>query len=269
MPCRHDELRYVRVRFPYHPAGPAAKANTHARKTTRRSPPLVLAAVRRIDSGAWYYVMFPAVPAREHTTGTMADTSAKIIFVPSEATLKPVSIQYTTIQSVLGTCRTGVASSGTVIFPNLWRPPDQTPAIELVDTTKAILVALQQERISLDSLRWQQLEDVVAELLRGRGLTVDVTPRTADGGRDVIARGELIPGEPTVLAVEVKHKAVVTLPEARNALWANRDFPLTMIATSGRFSGGVVREKHRPEVYLRLLLKDGVALRQWFNEYPR
>ena len=30
---------------------------------------------------------------------------------------------------------------------------------------------------------------------------------------------------------------------------------------------GVLREKNKPETFLRLLLEDGVALRSWINEY--
>jgi hypothetical protein len=98
-------------------------------------------------------------------------------------------------------------------------------------------------------------------------MEVSVTPRTRDGGRDILARGELIPGEPTVLAVEVKHKGLVGIDEVASRLYRNREFPAMLFATSGRFSAGVVREKRRPENFLRLLLKDGVGLGQWISEY--
>jgi len=105
--------------------------------------------------------------------------------------------------------------------------------------TRAILEKLGQQRLSLRDLHWRVLEEIVAELLHDLGLRVAITERSNDGGRDVIAKGELVPGEPTVLAVEVKHRAVVRLDEVRAALWANRHFPALLFVTSGRFTGGV------------------------------
>lgn len=62
-----------------------------------------------------------------------------------------------------------------------------TRPIELVDTTRALLLALRDEKIAFTNLNWMQMEDIVAELLRSRGLQVWVTPRSRDGGRDIIA----------------------------------------------------------------------------------
>ena len=70
-----------------------------------------------------------------------------------------------------------------------------------------------------------------------------------------------------LLAVEVKHMRVVNVGEVREALWANRRFPAVMVATSGRFAGGVVKERIDPDNRFRLTLKDGVALGQWLKEY--
>ena len=66
-------------------------------------------------------------------------------------------------------------------------------------------------------------------------MEVSVTKRTRDGGRDIIARGELIPGEPSMLAVEVKQKAVVGIEDVQRALKANEDYPALLLATAGRF----------------------------------
>ena len=174
------------------------------------------------------------------------------------------------LQEVVERCELALRAPGhpaVMVLPNLWRPPETHASIELVDATRAILRALQDGDTTMSALTWQQLEDIVAELLRQRGLEVQLTPRRKDGGRDILARGELIPGEPAVLAVEVKHKGVVGLDDVRSRLHANREFPALMFATSGRFSAGVVREKEKPENFLRLWLRDGTALGSWINEY--
>jgi len=134
---------------------------------------------------------------------------------------------------------------------------------------KAVLRELQGNRKSLVDIHWRTLEEIVAELLHDLGMEVHITDRSGDGGRDVIARGELIPGEPTVLAVEVKHRKVVPVSEVRHALWANRHFPALLFVTSGRFSAGVYREQGANECLLRLYLKDGQGIRQWIDQYVR
>lgn len=167
-------------------------------------------------------------------------------------------------------CKAAISSDvnpAALLLPRLWRPPDSTPSLALADTTRALIRSLAASEVSLDQLKWQELEDIVAEILRSRGLHVTATPRTSDGGRDVIARGELLPGEPTTLAVEIKHQDVVTVDSVRSRLYANREFPILMLVTSGRFSAGVIDEKKRPENFLRLILKDGKALRSWIDDY--
>lgn len=121
----------------------------------------------------------------------------------------------------------------------------------------------------LASISWKQLEEIVAELLRSNGLEVEVQRHSPQGGRDIIARGELIPGyDPVTLAIEVKHKKVVYRPEVQMALWQNRMFPALLFVTSGRFSAGVLREKNLPENHLRLILKDGITLWDMIQAYP-
>jgi hypothetical protein len=69
------------------------------------------------------------------------------------------------------------------------------------------------------------------------------------------------------LAIEVKHKEIVGIDEVRSRLQANKEFPVIMVATSGRFTAGVIKEKKKPENFLRLLLKDGNAVRDWIASY--
>ena len=151
-------------------------------------------------------------------------------------------------------------------LPSMWTPTAQHhQKLLLSDSVGGILDAVYAEQKSLQDIPWRQLEELVAELLRARGLQVSVTPRSRDGGRDIIARGELIPGEPALFAVEVKQKPVVGLGDVQRALRANEDFPLLMVATAGRFSAGVIKEKKRNRNALRLYLKDGIALTQWIH----
>jgi hypothetical protein len=150
----------------------------------------------------------------------------------------------------------------TLWSPTLWTPSAQKrEQLILRQSTRGILRALRNEKVDLASLTWRQLEEIVAEILRASGLEIHVVKENPQGGRDIIARGELIPGqEPITLAVEVKHRPIVGRGEVQKALWQNRQWPALLFVTSGRFTGGVLREKSLPENQLRLFLKDGEAL---------
>jgi hypothetical protein len=161
-------------------------------------------------------------------------------------------------------------SSRTLWLPRYWTMGVQEGSrISLGESVSEVMAAIANEKKQLRELKPRTLEEIVAELLRRRGMEIFLTPETRDGGRDIIARGELIPGEPLTIAVEVKHKKVVGVEDIHSALWANRDFPAVMLATSGRFSAGVLREKRLEQNHLRLVLKDGVALSQWIRAYAR
>jgi hypothetical protein len=154
-------------------------------------------------------------------------------------------------------------------MPDLWTPQAQEQQrISLSNSVTAILRALRTQAINMEQLTWSQLEDVVAEVLRAQGLEIHVVRERPQGGRDLIARGELIPGEePSYLAVEVKHKSVVQRPEVQAALWQNRAYPALLVVTSGVFSAGVLREKALAENRFRLVLKDGDALNDMIRRY--
>ncbi|MEK6285023.1 MAG: restriction endonuclease [Acidobacteriota bacterium] len=156
-----------------------------------------------------------------------------------------------------------------IYMPALRTPISNYPDIQLQNTIQGILTSIANEQLSLPELHWRTLEELVAELLYDSGLEVEITKRSWDGGRDIIAKGELFPGEPSVLAIEAKHMPVVPISELRAALWANREFPALLFVTSGRFSAGVYREKRDHNNVLRLYLKDGVALDQWIRMYAR
>jgi Holliday junction resolvase-like predicted endonuclease len=160
------------------------------------------------------------------------------------------------------------ASVQSLWLPHLWTGHDgelQRQRARVV--TIPLLQGIYTEGKSLADVHWRDLEELVAELLEKQGMKVIVTPRSRDGGRDIIARGEIFPGEPTVVAVEVKQKKVVKIEDLRAALYANRNFPALLVATAGTFSAAVQAERESPENRLRVVLKDGTAMMQWIAAY--
>jgi hypothetical protein len=149
-----------------------------------------------------------------------------------------------------------------VVSPTFWGPYEQRRQLDAIQTTaKSVIAATRAQTLKLEDLTWKQLEEIVAYVLSSRGMKIHVVKESPQGGRDVVAYGELIPGfEPVTLAVEVKHKGVVNRPEVQMALWQNRHFPALLFVTSGRFSSGVISEGRLAENRMRLHLWDGVTL---------
>ena len=162
-----------------------------------------------------------------------------------------------------------VPEEKTIWSPRLWTPSSQErERVCLQGNIKQVLFALKTEKIRLASVSWRQLEEIVAEVLRSQGMEIYLVKDKPQGGRDILARGELIPGqEPMTMAVEVKHRRIVDRAEVQKALWQNRQFPALLFVTSGRFTAGVLKEKALPENQLRLFLKDGEALGDLLRDY--
>jgi hypothetical protein len=157
----------------------------------------------------------------------------------------------------------------TFVSPKLWTPEAQSiQKIFLQSSAVAIIRELQAERIELEAVKWQTFEEIVAEILRQRGMEIHLLRERPQGGRDIIARGELVPGmEPLTIAVEVKHRGIVDRPLVQQALYQNKHFPALIFVTSGRFTAGVIKEARSPSNRLRLFLKDGVAIRELIRTY--
>jgi len=146
--------------------------------------------------------------------------------------------------------------------PKLWTPAEQNRQRSILRSTiSPHLETWKKSGIHFDDLNPSEFEDLVGEVLFKAGLKVYKVRKTPQGGRDLLARGVLIPNEePLEMAVEVKHRSIVDRPEVQTALYQNRGYPALLFVTSGRFTAGVLKEKARDENRLRLFLKDGAAL---------
>lgn len=145
---------------------------------------------------------------------------------------------------------------------------ETTSKIIGVETTTIDLInQIQGLNLILDNIRWQDLEDILAEIYKKQGFKVVKTQRTRDGGRDLIVSGELIPGMYLKMAVEITTQKYVDKDKVGKAILDNRNYPLIMIATTGRFSLGVKNLISSPDYQLRLKLADKTDILNWINNY--
>jgi hypothetical protein len=162
-----------------------------------------------------------------------------------------------------------VLQPATIEMARLWHTSEARARSQIIPSVRDLLLDLSNDRLGYSDLHWRELEEIVGELLRTKGMRVHMTSRSADGGRDIVATGPLMSGEPLTIAVEVKHKRKVLIDDVRSRLHANRHFPALLFVTSGTFSAAVIRQKNSDDTWYRLLLKNGGGLRQWIDEYAR
>lgn len=74
----------------------------------------------------------------------------------------------------------------------------------LKDCTKRIIMAILNDPNTLKDLEWLDMERMVAELFRGLGFKVELTPSSKDGGKEVILELEEIDKKKSYV-IEVKH----------------------------------------------------------------
>jgi hypothetical protein len=217
----------------------------------------------RTTEGRWQW--FEGIDRYKHSVQTIEDLHLHFIAADGTSHLVPVREWLLSLER---TVDTPLASAQLMLLPGLWHSgANMAQRSVLQHTMPLIIETLWRNRTPFGEIDWKLLEDIVAELLSDKGLRVHITPRSGDGGRDIIATGELFPGQVCTLAVEVKKKSVVGIADLRAASYANRDWPVLMLATSGRFSAGVWKEQSRNDRALRLSLKDGWALRKWLDDY--
>ena len=156
------------------------------------------------------------------------------------------------------------------VSPRLWTPFNQENEKRLLQSSAVdIITEIRKQGRELNSLHWRELEELVAELLRSSGMEVHVVNESPQGGRDVIGRlPTTAAGMPVTIAIEVKHRKIVDRPLVQVAIQQNRQFPMLMFVTSGRFTIGAVKEAEKPENRMRLSLHDGIAVRDMIHSYP-
>jgi len=284
--CGFDEIRYLPGNYYPDGIGDFILTISAEKEEVEKCLEQILAYYtlncRQAKTGAWYqpFPSFLPIEDRKYPTPVIDLESQAVVFTPlisNRDEFKKYADQMNhdnklvfSFDEILNRCHQSHSSTshfGAIILPNLWFPPEKYSRIELADVSIDILKTFQNEPLSFDKLSPRQFEELVADILKSRGMDVSITNKGPDGGRDIIARGELASGDPMVMAVEVKHKNKVGIDEVRSRLYANEEFPLIMFATSGSFTAGVVREKEKPKNFLRMLLKDGVALQQWIDAY--
>ncbi|RSX56260.1 restriction endonuclease [Bifidobacterium samirii] len=127
------------------------------------------------------------------------------------------------------------------------------------------------ERIKdrIRELGWADMELLTAGLLRALGYHASVTPKGADGGRDIIAGPDPLGMEPPRIIVEVKHRQhSMGAQEVRAFVAGLRDGDRGLYVSTGGFSREARYEADRANIPVRLVNLDDFA-RLYTEAYDR
>lgn len=146
-------------------------------------------------------------------------------------------------------------------------------AVSFSDRIKELIFEISQDPAVLRTLNWRRVEELVAGLIEDKGYEVQLTARTRDGGRDIIAlkgKGELLADEKYL--IEVKHPesehpvSVATVRELVGVGTVESSTGLVLVSTT-RFTRDAVELAAREALRYRLSLKDYKDLMDWVEEY--
>lgn len=134
---------------------------------------------------------------------------------------------------------------------------------ETLETIKEDIEAKATEFIKdrLTKLDWEEMQDLVAGILRGMGYRTLVSPKGADRGRDIMASPDGLGLENPKIMVEVKHRTgTMGGPEIRSFLGGLRPNDKGVYVSTGGFTKDAKYEAERSNIPLTLIDLDMVVL---------
>lgn len=135
-------------------------------------------------------------------------------------------------------------------------PEDTTAGDSAVDFQKELLGKSEEavgDRIA--ALDWEQLQELVAGILRAMGYKTTISPRGADRGVDIFASPDGLGLEEPRIFVEVKHRLKSTMgsQEIRSFLGGRSAGDRCLYVSTGGFTKDAKYEADRANVPLKLL----------------
>lgn len=120
--------------------------------------------------------------------------------------------------------------------------------------------ALERVKDRILSLGWDELQELVAALLRSLGYRTIVSPAGPDRGRDILASRDGFGFEPPRIVVEVKHrKGAMGAPEVRSFLGGRHSEDRGLYVSTGGFTREAQYEAERATTVTHLMNLDDLA----------
>ncbi|MBW9275714.1 MAG: restriction endonuclease [Candidatus Thiodiazotropha sp. (ex. Lucinisca nassula)] len=151
--------------------------------------------------------------------------------------------------------------------------PDQTDSLVEEDRgfslDKVEEEALERVKDQVAALGWDELQELVAGLLRGMGYKTRVSPLGPDRGKDIIASPDGFGFESPRIVVEVKHRSqAMGSQEIRSFLGGRHVADKGLYVSTGGFSKDAYYEAERANIPLTLMSLDELvkALLEYYDQ---
>lgn len=145
------------------------------------------------------------------------------------------------------------ASSGT--RPTAEEEQEEENSSEVREATAEDGIERIKDRVL--QLNWDDMEYLVAGVLRSMGYKTSMTSRGSDGGRDIIASPDGLGLESPRIVVEVKHrKEAMSAPALRSFIGGLRNTDSGLYVSTGGFTKEAVYEADRALMPIKLLNLD-------------
>lgn len=146
------------------------------------------------------------------------------------------------------------------------QPMESLPVDVVDDTNEEDLLRDIQERSRefikdrLDNLEWDQMQEVVAGMLRAMGYKTRVSPSGPDRGKDIVASPDGFGFESPRIVVEVKHRnAQMGADAIRSFLGGRHKDDKGLYVSTGGFSKDAHYEAERASIRVTLMDLDGLV----------
>lgn len=151
------------------------------------------------------------------------------------------------------------------------RQPDETEDDAADDDARAATydngIELIKDRVN--EVGWEDMERLVAGLLKAMGYCARVTPKGPDGGRDVVASPDALGLESPRIVAEVKHrKGAMGAPAVRSFIGGLRAGDRGLYVSTGGFTKEARYEADRATIPIRLLDLDSFV-RHYVEVYDK
>lgn len=151
------------------------------------------------------------------------------------------------------------------------RQPDETEDDAADDDARAATydngIELIKDRVN--QVGWEDMERLVAGLLKAMGYCAHVTPKGPDGGRDVVASPDALGLESPRIVAEVKHrKGAMGAPAVRSFIGGLRAGDRGLYVSTGGFTKEARYEADRATIPIRLLDLDSFV-RHYVEVYDK
>jgi len=162
-------------------------------------------------------------------------------------------------------------ASGTGVTTPLAEVPLDAVAPEPVDAFARIEEeAVERIKDRIVRLTWEQMQDLVAALLRAMGYRTSVASRGPDRGRDILATPDGLGFKPPRIIVEVKHRPGQTMgaPDVRALPVGRQADDRGLFVSTGGFSREAYYEAEHGKVPITLMTLDDLT-RAIIDLYPQ